>query len=341
MRISLRHWNPFRPLTPWNPEARLASPHPALVRRRANGEKEAEMRRSVLVGLIVLTALLVAVVPADAESELVDRYHQLDGTGHVKLTEDGRTIVGDIVGSEVIVNASGDVIDKLAFRARAGAPGRFMAQGMTDAPCVHDTSREGFTAYLPPFTYAIDDKNEKGLFQYHMYSQDNARTNAYGDPTVQFLGCAVGGVDSDNGSRIIVSGPGLAFSDPDRSYILGTKWREGKTPEDYSITLGFEVPATAVKVTGSITQNPTNFLKGSVAPPYGHSMRDFHENATNAWWEDGCKPRCTRFGGSNGYQGSVAEGLWEFPQTAKHLVLDIGFEYAAYVEHFCSNPLGC
>lgn len=299
------------------------------------------MRRSFVVVMAVFAAMLAAVLPAEAGSDIVDRYHQLDATGHVKLTPDGRTIVGDIVGTEVIVNTAGDVIDRLPFRAKANASDQVMAQSMTDAPCVHDTNREGFTAYLPPMTYPIDKKNEKGLFRYHIYSQDNARANAYGDPTVQFLGCSVGGVDADNGSRIIVSGPGLAFSDPERSYVLGTKWREGKTPEDYSVTLGFEVPVRAVKITGSITQNPSNYLKGSVVPPYDHFMKDFHENATNAWWEDGCKPRCTRFGGSNNYQGSVAEGLWEFPQAAKGIVLDLGFEYAAYMQHFCSNPFGC
>lgn len=125
-------------------------------------------------------------------------------------------------------------------------------------------------------------------------------------------------MDAENGSRITISGPGVAFNDPSTSYILGHKSREGKTPEDYSITLGFEVPLRGVNITGSIQQDPSNSLRGSILPPYGgHYMEDFHENGVNAWWEDGCRPRCTRFGGSNHYQGSVGEGLWEFPQWYK------------------------
>jgi hypothetical protein len=70
-------------------------------------------------------------------------------------------------------------------------------------------------------------------------------------------------------------------------------------------------------------------------------MKDYHENAVNAWWEDHCRPRCTRFGGSNHYQGSVAEGLWEFPQWYKGEALRRGFKHAGFLEHFCSNPFGC
>lgn len=134
----------------------------------------------------------------------------------------------------------------------------------------------------------------------------------------------------------------MAFNDPNQPRILGHRWREGKTPEDYSVTLGFEVPVRAVNVRGSIQQQPSNSLKGSVVPPYGYGdMEEYHENAVNAWWEDGCRPRCTRFGGSNNYQGSVGEGLWEFPQWYKGDALGRGFKIAGYLEHFCANPFGC
>lgn len=149
-------------------------------------------------------------------------------------------------------------------------------------------------------------------------------------------------MDGQNGSRIRVSGPGIAFKDANGSNIIGTKWKEGKTPEDYSITLGFEVPVRGVTVKGSIQQEPSNYLKGSVLPPYGmDDMERLHRNAVNAWWEDGCRPRCTRFGGSNNYQGSVGEGLWEFPQWSKGDALARGWRLAPYVEHHCGNPFGC
>ncbi|MGH9042748.1 MAG: hypothetical protein ACRDZ3_21245 [Acidimicrobiia bacterium] len=279
-------------------------------------------------------------LPAGAEADTVDRYTRLVATGDVTFTPEGRTKVSDIVGAELVVDAVGTVIDRIPFKAKAFD--RPLAASLARVPCVHDSTREGFTPYTPPVQYPIDNKNEKGMFKFHFYSVDKARINSLNQPTVQFLGCAAGGVDAENGSRITISGPGVAFNDPNTSYILGQRWREGKTPEDYSITLGFEVPVRGVNITGSIQQDPSNSLRGSILPPFsGHYMAHFHENGVNAWWEDGCRPRCTRFGGSNHYQGSVGEGLWEFPQWYKGDVLNRGFKIAGYMEHFCANPFGC
>ena len=271
----------------------------------------------------------------------MDRIHRLQAAGVVTLTEDGRAMASDLVGDEVVVDAAGKVLERLPFRAQAVVDG-IRPMGMPGASCVNDSQQQGFTPYLPPTDYPISKKNEKGGFKYHFYSQDDARRDQRGAPTVQFLGCGVGGVDGQNGSRIRISGPGMAFKDPEGSNIIGTRWKEGKTPEDYSITLGFEVPVRAVTVKGSIQQHPSNYLKGSVLPPFGHDdMERLHRNAVNAWWEDGCRPRCTRFGGSNNYQGSVAEGLWEFPQWYKGDALARGWAVVPYVEHHCSNPIGC
>ena len=300
------------------------------------------MRRLFIVVLTVLAAGVLPVLPAKAGSEeVVDRIHQLHATGVVTLTEGGRAVASDLVGAEVVVDTVGNVVDRLPFQAKA-AGGGVRAMGMPAVACVNDSEQPGFTAYLPPIDYPINEKNEKGGFKYHFYSQDGARHDEWAKPTVQFLGCGVGGVDGQNGSRIRVSGPGIAFNDANGSNIIGTKWREGKTPEDYSVTLGFEVPVRGVTVKGSIQQDPSNYLKGSVVPPYGmDDMERLHRNAINAWWEDGCRPRCTRFGGSNNYQGSVGEGLWEFPQWYKGDAIARGWRLAAYVEHHCSNPFGC
>lgn len=139
-----------------------------------------------------------------------------------------------------------------------------------------------------------------------------------------------------------MSGPGIAFNDIGGSSILGTLSKEGKTPQDYLSSLGSEVPVRGVTIKGSIQQSPSNSLKGSVAPPYGlDEMARPHRNAVNAWWEDGCRPRCPRLGGSNNYQGSVGEGLWEFPQSYKGESLRRGWRVVGYVEHHCSNPFGC
>ena len=300
------------------------------------------MRRLFVIVLAVLAAGGLPMLPARAGSEdVVDRIHQLHATGVVTLTEDGRAVASDLIGAEVVVDSVGKVVERLPFQAKA-ATGGIRPMGMPGVACVNDSEQPGFQAYLPPTDYPINKKNEKGGFKYHFYSQDGARHDHRGSPTVQFLGCGVGGVDGQNGSRIRVSGPGMAFKDPDGSSIIGTRWKEGKTPEDYSITLGFEVPVRGVTVKGSIQQDPSNYLKGSVLPPYGRQdMERLHRNAVNVWWEDGCRPCCTRFGGSNNYQGSVAEGLWEFPQWYKGDALSCGWAVVPYLEHHCSNPFGC
>lgn len=298
-------------------------------------------RNPLIVTAAAASLFLSGVVPAAAaSSDTVDRYHQLQATGLITLTPDGRTHVGPISGTEVVVNAVGDIIDRLPFTAKP--LDRPLAASIANVPCVHDNDREGFTAYLPPAEYPVNKRNEKGSFKFHLYSVDGARSNQVGQPTVQFLMCGAGGVDAENGSRLTISGPGMAFNDSQGSNILGHTWKEGKTPEDYTISLGFEVPVRGVTVKGSIQQTPGNYLKGSVVPPYHYGdWADFHRNAVNAWWEDGCRPHCTRFGGSNGYQGSVGEGLWEFPQSDKNFALSRGFRFAGYLEHFCANPFGC
>lgn len=301
------------------------------------------MRRLFVIALAVLAAGVGPMLPAHAGTDdaVVDRIHQLHAAAVVTLTEDGRALASDLIGDEVVVDTAGKVLERLPFRAKAVVDA-IRPLGMTGAACVHDSKQPGFTPYLPPTDYRIDKKNEKGGFKYHLYSQDGARRSHRGEPTVQFLGCGVGGVDGQNGSRIRVSGPGMAYKDAAGSNIIGTRWKEGKTPEDYSITLGFEVPVRGITVTGSIQQHPSNYLKGSVLPPYGRDdMERLHRNAVNAWWEDGCRPRCTRFGGSNNYQGSVAEGLWEFPQRYKENALARGWAIAPYLEHHCSNPVRC
>jgi hypothetical protein len=300
------------------------------------------MRRLFVVLIALISAGALRVLPARAGSDdVVDRIHQLRATGLVTLTEDGRAISSDLAGEEVVVDLSGNVVDRTPFRVKALADA-IKPLGMPAVACVHDSKQPGFTPYTPPTDYPINDKNEKGSFKFHLYSQDDARRNQYNAPTVQFLGCSVGGVDGQNGSRIRVSGPGMAFNDANGSNIIGTRWREGKTPADYSVELGFEVPVRAVTVKGSIQQHPSNSLKGSVVPPYGwDEMERLHRNAVNAWWEDGCRPRCTRWGGSNNYQGSVGEGLWEFPQSYKRDALARGWKMTGYVEHHCSNPFGC
>ena len=224
------------------------------------------MRRMLLVTFPCL-ALAATSLPAraDSTSDTVDRYYRLQAAGLVTLTPDGLTHTGDIVGSEVVVNAMGEVVDRIPFQARAAD--RPLGQTISHVPCVEDTrGREGFTAYLPPVVYSIDKKNEKGSFQFNFYSQDGARQDQFKQPTLQVLSCAVGGVDSGNGSRITISGPGVAFNDAQTPRKLGHNWKEGKTPKDYSISLGFQVPTDSVTVTRRNPAEPRQLPQGFRGP---------------------------------------------------------------------------
>ena len=300
------------------------------------------MRRSfVVVATVATTSLLgIVAVQADSGTDIVDRYTRLQAVGKLVLTPEGGMSVSPVNGVKEVVDLAGNVLDSSPLKIGTSAVRPMSAAG-GGFPCVHDSEPQGFTAYTPPTTLSVDEKNEQGRFQFHLYDIDQARESAAGQPTVQFLLCAAGGADAGNGSRIRVSGPGMAFNDGENAHILGHRWKEGKTPEDYSISLGFEVPLRGATVKGSIQQHPSNSLMGSISPPYNHELRDFHENAVNAWWEDNCRPRCTRFGGSNHYQGSVAEGLWEFPQNFKDEALHRSWLITPYLEHHCSNPFGC
>jgi hypothetical protein len=296
------------------------------------------MRRLLLVVAAVLGLLAVA-LPAGAESDLVDRYEQLRSTAKLTLTPDGHSSLGDITGGFVTLDPLGNVVSQRSFVPKP--LDGFTAQGFDGFPCLTD-SRSPFLTTYDPTIIPINEKNEKGAFRFFPYSLDNARQGPNKDMRVQFLICGVGGIDGQNGSRIDVSGPGMAYNDPDRPALLGSQWREGKTPKDYTITLGFQATGQGGNVNGSITQNPANYLKGSVVPPYGgHPFEKLSVNAVNAWWEDGCRPRCRRWNGSADYQGSVGEGMWEFPQATKNDALQHGFLVAPYYEHFCGNPFGC
>lgn len=198
--------------------------------RVPRGPKETIMRlRMPLIVLAAAAMFISGMLPAGAEADIVDRYNRLVATGNVTFTSEGRTKVSDIVGDEFVVDAVGTVIERIPFKAKAFD--RPLAATMARVPCVHDNTREGFTPYTPPAQYPIDQKNEKGMFRFHFYSVDEARHNHLNQPTVQFLGCAAGGVDAENGSRITISGPGVAFNDPNTSYILGqirSGGREGR-----------------------------------------------------------------------------------------------------------------
>ena len=236
-----------------------------------------------------------------------------------------------------IVNAAGDV---LSTSTQTIDNPTIRAQGATSFPCLSEGDRPGFVAHDKK--EAIHQThNDLAQFLFFPYSAENVRiSKRTGEPQKQWLICATGGADANNGSRTVMAGPGIAFRDTATTYRLGQLWKEGKTPASYSLDLGFEVPTGGVTIKGGITQTPTASLRGSLRPPFKASEVDaYSRNGANGWWEDSCAPRCTGTGGSSNYQGSVVEGLWEFPESRP--VNEDNFALSGFFMHRCSNPFGC
>lgn len=162
---------------------------------------------------------------------------------------------------QTVVDAKGRVLSRSSHQ-KAPAERRHLA-AMNAAPfaCLNDRDREGFQRHN--FWEMLDqDGNEFVHFRYFPYSQRDAQ-EVEGRPTQQWLVCATGGVDAQDGSRSTVSGPVVAYRNEHATYKIGQIWREGKTPADHTVTLGFQVGKGPVSVNGSIQQNSTEKLKGS------------------------------------------------------------------------------
>ncbi|HEV8625123.1 MAG TPA: hypothetical protein VG034_11755 [Acidimicrobiia bacterium] len=281
-----------------------------------------------LAAVIPFTATVLTVQPARADNsdELIQDElrvaHAPDGTPQT------------VVISRV-VNAAGDVI-RTTTETINNPP--FRAQ-QADFPCISEGNRPGFAAHdvkhLVHHTH-----NDHAEFNYFPYSADNVRISSVTfKPQKQWLICATGGADANNGSRTVMTGPGIAFRDGGTTFKLGQVWKEGKTPANYSLNLGFEVPTDAVTIKAGITQTPTASLRGSPRPPFKSDVDAFSRNGANGWWEDSCAPDCVGTGGSSNWHGSVVEGLWEFPQSRP--VNEDHFALSGFFLHRCANPFGC
>lgn len=292
------------------------------------------MRRRTILSLItaalVIGPAVVSTLPAASAgpvTEYVESEYQVahapDGTPQTIVTENTVTATGELLKTTTTVS------DNPRFRAAAESP----------FACAHTGHRSGFTQ-RDRREAIYKGRNDFAQFFFFPYSVDNARVSSTtGMVQKQWLICSTGGADADNGSRTVISGPGIAFKDGGATYKIGQIWKEGKTPGSYSVSLGFEVPTEAVKISGGITQTPTSALRGSPRPPFKSKIDAFSRNGSNGWWEADCAPDCVGTGGSNGFQGSVAEGLWEFPQGKP--ISENDFAMSGFHKHFCSNPFGC
>jgi hypothetical protein len=301
--------------------------NPSPAHRRRNPLRRLPL---LLAAVIPFTATVLTVQPARADdpNELIQDElrvsHAPDGTPQT------------IVISRV-VTAAGDVI-RTTTETLTNPP--FRAQEANTFPCLSEGDRPRFTTH-DRREVLMTNRNDKAQFFFFPYSADGVRiSKSSGQPQKQWLICATGGADANNGSRTVMTGPGIAYKDAGTTYKLGQIWKEGKTPATYSLNLGFEVPTDIVTIKGSISQTPTASLRGSMRPPFKASDVDaFSRNGANGWWEDSCAPDCAGTGGSSNYQGSVAEALYEFPQSRPVGVDD--FALTGFFSHRCANPFGC
>lgn len=195
--------------------------------------------------------------------------------------------------------------------------------------CIKSTERRNLTAYEPRSEY-VDFGKGSVQFQYHAYRLGSAR-QVSGGRTTQWEVCSKGGGDLDSG-RLRRVGTGMALAGQSEMRRIGYAWQTGKTPEDYSLALGFQVEKKPVSISASMTQNPSDKLLGSFRSPFDSYMNAFEQNAVNAWWQDNCIGRwygCLRNSGSQDFQGAIAHGLWEFPEHTEPGV--VSFYFTPYV----------
>lgn len=302
------------------------------------------MLRRVALTVMVVTWIVnwsITEAAAAPSSEVVQEY--TESVYRVDDAVGGEDGVARTLVEHRVVDRHGRVRNRHTYRTENAAEQRGQVRPYEAMPfaCFHQGYRAGFEPKPMKEIYQGGrNRNDFVQFQFFPFRQATARPDpvSRGRWTQQWLFCATGGIDSNNGSRLVISGPGVAYGDTGTTYKVGQVWKEGSTPASYSLSLGFATEGP-VKVNGGVSQTPTKSLRGSPRPPYGDDLDVFSRNAVNGWWEDSCAPDCVGTGGSTNFQGSVVEGLWEFPDSMSVMVSD--FAMSAWKKTFCANPTGC
>lgn len=208
--------------------------------------------------------------------------------------------------------------------------------------CINNDTDSTFYAYP---TVRIVDPTPKwySQFDFHPYQYQYARQVVGTGYTQQWIICSNGGTDPHGGWRISISGSGSSYNDAATSKRQGWNWKSGTTPNTYSLSLGFKYTRKPIEITGGISQTPVDRLAGSFSAPYEAPLSAYAVNAVNGWWEDACESnfygRCWRWDGSQNFQGTVVEGMWELPQVQPANTYT--FLMDRYIHYFCANPFGC
>lgn len=227
----------------------------------------------------------------------------------------------------------------LNLRASAGTG------GISEGSCVNNRSAKQFYAYQPQ-RIGIVDKLGAQHYVVSPYRKDKAREVGTRKKvrSTQFELCTTGGADLQDGFRIYQAGIGMTILSQE-GFKIDQRWQSGQTPADYGLSLGFKLANDKVplEITGTLTQQPRDLLKGSFFGPYQSFMDEYSQNSVNAWWEDGCLSgysRCVaRADGSPDFQGAVAHGLWEF--LPGQLTGDLQYHVTPYLRYSCKGLFGC
>jgi hypothetical protein len=288
-------------------------------------------RRSRVVASLVTLASTVLLAPTPATASA-------DGSQPGETVESSATALpgGSTRVTHTVLDAAGRVVSTATETLRNPTFRAASAEGFT---CVSEGHRAGFIAHERREAL-YRGKNDFAQALFFPYSLANARRMGL-EYKQQWIVCGVGGADTNNGSKVTKAGPGIAYKDADNSWRLGHVWKEGETPANYTVSLGFQTEGP-IKVSGGITQTPHHKLKGSPRPPHHDKVMDrLARNGANGWWEHACEPGCGGNGspaGSSDYQGSVVEGLWEFPNDRP--VNSNDFLMKVYWSHHCGTKSG-
>lgn len=283
---------------------------------------------TVLAGLTV-GALAPAATATSTKGNAADRNtsvnHEISAT---MLIDGDLTKLVDLKGVTQLVDSLGRAVgspQRVALRSEIDNP------ELGDYDCVYRGQGNKHFSALPIQSVYKDYGYGEVNALFHTYRQKEARkVGAASRKTTQFEVCGVGGGDMGD-KRMRRMGIAIAYPDAAATYKIGSAWRSGETPENYTIDLAFEVPVRGVTIGGGISQTPTNKLLGSFVPPFTLTTSPFTRNAVHAWWQDDCVggTPCAPWKGSKDFHGTVAQGLWEF--TPAQAASFPGFKLSAFL----------
>src|SRR2546422_515912 len=184
------------------------------------------MRRSLVMLSMIMGALTtLSAAPAWADSHgHVDRYEE----SIYRVNESAGDGLARTLVENRVVDRQDNVLSKRFFKIDNASEkaGQFRAADALPFACSRDGYRAGFTPHPMKEVYQGGPKhNDFVQFQFFPYSQSKAREDPFSHrPEQQWLFCATGGVDSNNGSRLVISGPGVAYGDSKNTWKIGQIW---------------------------------------------------------------------------------------------------------------------